>query len=162
LKVRPQAIFSFIFLIFFIFFAYHARDWRLQARLYPWVIGIPMVILALVQLILDLKGIERKQQDAAPVDFQFAQTTVEPAVAKRRAITMFAWFFGFFIAIWLLGFSITIPLMVFTYLMIQSNEKWLLSLTLTAVAWVFFHTLFVRLLHLPFPDGLVLTWLGIE
>jgi hypothetical protein len=126
------------------------------------VIGIPMVILALVQLILDLKGIERKQQDAAPVDFQFAQTTVEPAVAKRRAITMFAWFFGFFIAIWLLGFSITIPLMVFTYLKIQSNEKWLLSLTLTAVAWVFFHTLFVRLLHLPFPDGLVLTWLGIE
>lgn len=162
MKVRPQAIFSFIFLIFFIFFAYHARDWRLQARLYPWVIGIPMVILALVQLILDLKGIERKQQDAAPVDFQFAQTTVEPAVAKRRAITMFAWFFGFFIAIWLLGFSITIPLMVFTYLKIQSNEKWLLSLTLTAVAWVFFHTLFVRLLHLPFPDGLVLTWLGIE
>jgi hypothetical protein len=52
--------------------------------------------------------------------------------------------------------------MVFTYLKIQSNEKWLLSLTLTAVAWVFFHTLFVRLLHLPFPDGLVLTWLGIE
>jgi len=96
LKVRPQAIFSFVFLIFFIVFAYMAKDWRLQARMYPWVIGIPMVVLAFIQLILDLKGIERKQQDAAPVDFQFAQTTVEPAVAKRRAITMFSWFFGFF------------------------------------------------------------------
>ena len=160
MKVRPQAIFSFVFLIFFIVFAYHARDWRLQARLYPWVIGIPMVVLAFIQLILDLKGIERKQQDAAPVDFQFAQTTVEPAVAKRRAITMFAWFIGFFIAIWLLGFAITIPLMVFSYLKIHSNEEWLISLTLTAVAWVFFWALFVRLLHLPFPDGLVLTWLG--
>jgi hypothetical protein len=160
LKVRPQAIFSFVFLIFFIVFAYMAKDWRLQAKLYPWVIGIPMVILALVQLILDLKGIERKQQDAAPVDFQFAQTNVEPAVAKRRAITMFSWFFGFFFAIWLLGFSITIPLMVFTYLKIQSNEKWLLSLTLTAIAWVFFHVLFVRLLTLPFPEGMIFTWLG--
>jgi len=162
LKVRPQAIFSFVFLIFFIVFAYHARDWRLQARLYPWVIGIPMVVLAFIQLILDLKGIERKQQDAAPVDFQFAQTTLEPAVARRRAITMFAWFIGFFIAIWLFGFAITIPLMVFSYLKIHSNEEWLISLTLTAVSWVFFWALFVRLLHLPFPDGLVLTWLGIE
>ena len=71
MKVRPQAIFSFVFLIFFIVFAYQAKDWRLQARLYPWVIGIPMVILALVQVILDLKGVEpKKQDDAAPVDFQ--------------------------------------------------------------------------------------------
>ena len=161
MKVRPQAIFSFIFLIFFILFAYEAKDWRLQARLYPWVIGIPMVILALVQVILDLMGIERKQQDAAPVDFRFSETTIEPEVARRRAITMFGWFFGFFASIWLLGFAITIPLLVFTYLRIFSNEKWVLSLTLTGVAWLFFYALFVRLLTLPFPDGKIFTWLGI-
>ena len=160
MKVRPQVIFSLLFLIFFIVFAYVAKDWRLQARLYPWVIGIPMVILALVQVILDLKGVERKQQDAAPVDFQFAQTTVDPAVAKRRAITMFAWFFGFFFAIWLLGFSLTIPLMVFGYMYIQSKEKLWLTLTLTAIAWLFFWSLFVKLLTLPFPDGMIFTWLG--
>jgi hypothetical protein len=162
LKVRPQAIFSFIFLIFFIVFVYQAQDWRLQARLYPWVIGIPMVILALVQVILDLKGIERKQQDnAVPVDFQFSQTALEPAVAQRRAITMFSWLFGFFLGIWLLGFSITIPLMVFSYLKIQSNEKWTISIILTVMAWLFFYFLFVKLLTLPFPEGLIFTWLGI-
>ena len=42
MKVRPQAIFSFILVIFFIVFVYQAQDWRLQARLYPWAIGIPM------------------------------------------------------------------------------------------------------------------------
>ncbi len=161
MKVRPQAIFSFVFLIFFIVFVYLAQDWRLQARLYPWVIGIPMVILALVQVILDLKGIERKQQDnAAPVDFQLSQTALEPAVARRRAITMFSWFFGFFFSIWLLGFPITIPLMVFSYLKIQSNEKWTISIILTVMAWLFFYFLFVRLLTIPFPDGLIFTWLG--
>jgi hypothetical protein len=160
LKVRPQAIFSFIFLIFFIVFVYQAQDWRLQARLYPWAIGIPMVILAIIQVILDLKGVERKQRDdAAPVDFQFTQT-VEPKLAKRRAIIMFCWFFGFFFGIWLLGFPITIPLMVFSYLKIQSNEKWTISIILTVMAWVFFYFLFVRLLNLPFPDGLIFTWLG--
>jgi hypothetical protein len=161
LKVRPQAIFSFIFLIFFIVFVYQAHEWRLQARLYPWAIGIPMIILAIIQVIFDLKGVERKQQDTAtPMDFQFTQT-VDAAVARRRAITMFGWLFGFFLSIWLLGFSITIPLMVFSYLKIQSNEKWTISIVLTAMAWLFFYFLFVKLLTLPFPEGLIFTWLGI-
>ena len=160
MKVRPQAIFSFVFLIFFIVFVYQAQDWRLQARLYPWAIGIPMIILALIQVILDLKGVERKQQDEAPVmDYQFSQT-VEPKLARRRAITMFSWLFGFFVAIWLIGFSITIPLMVFSYLKIQSNEKWAISIILTVLAWLFFYFLFVKLLTLPFPEGLIFTWLG--
>ena len=160
MKVRPQAIFSFIFLVFFIVFVYQAQEWRLQARLYPWAIGIPMIILALIQVILDLKGVERKQTDEAPVmDYQFSKT-VEPKLARRRAITMFGWLFGFFVAIWLLGFSITIPLMVFTYLKIQSNEKWVISIILTILAWLFFYFLFVKLLTLPFPEGLIFTWLG--
>ena len=100
---KPEAITNPFYLL--------APEWAL----------IPMVILAIIQVILDLKGVERKQRDdAAPVDFQFSQT-VEPKVAKRRAIIMFCWFFGFFFGIWLLGFAITIPLMVFTYLKIQSN-----------------------------------------
>jgi hypothetical protein len=50
--------------------------------------------------------------------------------------------------------------MVFTYLKIQSKESWQISITLTAIAWLFFHFLFVRLLTLPFPEGLIFTWLG--
>ncbi len=157
MKVRPQAIFSFFFVVFFIVFIYQAREWRMQARLYPWAIGIPMLVLAITQLILDLKGVERKQSDtAAPVDFQFAQA-VDPVVARKRTFNIFGWLFGFFIGIWLLGFTITIPLMVFGYLKIQSGEKWWLSLTLTAFAWFFFWFLFVWLLTLPFPDGLIFT-----
>jgi hypothetical protein len=160
LKLRPAAIFSIIWLIFFIVWVYLAKDWRMQARLYPWAIGIPMVILAIVQVILDLRGVQRKQADAAPVDFQFTQN-IDPALARRRTINIFSWILGFFVGIWLLGFVITIPLLVFTYLKIQSRESWGLSVALTAGAWLVFYGLFVRLLTLPFPQGLVLTWLGI-
>ena len=133
----------------------------MQARLYPWAIGIPMLILALVQVILDLKGYKAKEtSDGAPVDFQFTQT-IEPALARKRAITMFAWLLGFFLLVWLLGFEYGIPLMVFGYLKLQSNESWILSITLTVLAFVFFWILFVKLLTLPFPQGLIFTWLGI-
>ena len=65
MKVRPQAIFKLILLIFFIVFVYHAQEWPLEARVYPWAIGIPMIILGIIQFILDAKGVERKQPDDA-------------------------------------------------------------------------------------------------
>ena len=132
----------------------------MQARLYPWAIGIPMLVLAFVQVILDLRGYKAKQpSDAAPMDFQFTKA-IEPAVAKKRAIIMFGWLLGFFLLVWLLGFEYGIPIMVFSYLKFQSNESWLLSIILTVLAFVFFWTLFVKLLTLPFPQGLIFTWLG--
>ena len=161
MKLRPEALFSLIVLIFFCVFVYEAKEWRMQARLYPFAIGIPMIILAIIQVILDLKGIESKQDDnAAPVDIQ-RTTTVEPAIAFKRTVTMFSWFFGFFFGCWLVGFSVTIPVITFSYMYFQGKEKLLLSVTLTAIAFLFYYFLFVRLLNLPFPDGAIQTWLGL-
>jgi hypothetical protein len=161
LKITPPAIFSFCALIFFCVFVYMAQEWRMQARLYPWAIGIPMLILAIVQVILDLKGIKAKpSSDATPMDYQFSQVT-DPVLARKRTITMFSWLVGFFFGIWLLGFPIAIALMMFTYLKIQGRESWVLSIALTVIAWIFFWGLFVKLLTLPFPEGLIVTWLGI-
>jgi hypothetical protein len=161
LKVGPQAIFSFVFLIFFIIFVYMAQDWRPQARLYPWAIGTPMLVLALIQVILDLKGVKSKQgSGGAPVDFQMSRD-IDPGLANKRALNIFSWIFGYFLLIWLLGFSVAIPAMVFSYLKIQSGESWALSTILTAAAWLTFWGLFVWLLNLPFPEGLIFSWLGI-
>jgi hypothetical protein len=160
LKIRPAAIFSFCALIFFCVFVYQAREWRMQARLYPLAIGIPMIILALIQVILDLKGIESKADDgAAPVDFQMTRT-VAPDVAFKRTVNIFSWFFGFFFGCWLVGFTITIPVIVFSYMYLHGKEKLWLAATLTVVAFIFYYSLFVRLLNLPFPDGVIQTWLG--
>ena len=162
MKITPPAIFSFCALIFFCVFVYLAQEWRMQARLYPWAIGIPMLILAIVQVILDLKGVKAKESSSAtPMDFQFTKE-VDPTTARKRAITMFAWLLGFFLLIWLVGFPIGIAVMMFTYLKFQGRESWKLSIGLTIIAWLSFWGLFVKLLHLPFPDGLLLTWLGID
>ena len=162
MKIRPPAIFSICALIFFIVWVYVAQDWRLQARLYPWAIGFPMVVLAVIQVIMDLRGFKpTKTPDGAPVDFQFTKD-IEPALAKKRAIVMFTWFFCFLLGVWLVGFSISIVIMMFSYLKIQSREPWGLSIGLTVLAYGFFWLLFVKLLTLPFPEGRVFAWLGWE
>lgn len=161
MKPRPQFYLTLGITIFLAYFIWEAREWRLQARLYPWAIGIPALILALVQLVLDLKGIEgKKSSDEAPVDFQFSQTT-DSAVARQRTLNILSWILGFLLGIWLLGFALAIPLMVFLYLKVQSREGWGLSLTLTAASWLLFWGLFDRLLRLPFPEAQLFVWLGI-
>jgi len=88
-KIRPPAVFSFCALVFFCVFVYLAQDWRMQARLYPWAIGIPMLILAIVQVILDLKGVKAKPSDdgapSTPMDFQFTKD-VDPVERSRGRI----------------------------------------------------------------------------
>jgi hypothetical protein len=162
MKFRPQLLLGVILVVFFAVFVYSAKDWRLQARLYPWAIGIPMLVLALAQVALDLKGIgAKKSADAAPVDVRFAERA-DPVAARRRTINIFCWIIGYIVAIWLLGYFYSVPLLVFLYLKVQSRESWTLSIALTAAAWLSFWGLFDRLLHLPFPEGVLFTWLGME
>jgi len=161
MKFRPQTIFAVAILIFFAVFVHQAWEWRLQARLYPWAIGIPMIILALLQIFLELTGkITRKETGNAPVDFQFGQS-MDSSVARRRTLNIFSWIIGFSIGIWLLGFAIAVPGLVFFYLKFQAGEKWWLSALLTVAAWLIFWGLFDRLLRLPFPEAQLLLWLGL-
>lgn len=162
MRNKAHVFFILLFAIFFAYFVYAAQGWRLQARLYPYAIGIPMLVLALVYAILELRGKAKAQappSDATPVDFQFTQTD-DPVLARSRTINIFCWIFGFFIAIWLFGFSFSIAALLFLYLKFQGREGWVISILLTAVGWLGFWALFVRLLHLPFPEGQLQTWLG--
>lgn len=126
-----------------------AQGWPLKAALFPTVIGIPLFLLACGEFVLCLLGKESKER---AMDIELAQH-VEPALARRRTAIIFAWIYGFFLAIFLAGFYLTVPLLVFLYLKFQGREGWVLSLLLTALAWLFFYGLFDRLLHLPFPQG---------
>lgn len=162
MKFRLPLLFDLLIIIFFVIFVYEARDWRLQARLYPWAIGIPMLALALIHIIWELKGGKKPSSPTsnAPVDFSFTKG-IDPVLARRRAINIFSWIFAFFLGIWLFGFAIAIPAFVFLYLKVQSAEGWGLSLALTGGAWFMFWGLFDWLLRLPFPEGQLLIWLGL-
>ncbi len=159
-KLKPQILFDLLILLFFVYLVWEANEWKLQARLYPWVIGIPMVVLAVIHLAMDLKGsFQEKFSDAVPVDFQFAKG-IDPLLTRWRTISSFSWILGFLAGIWLVGFSISIPVVVFFYLKMQAREGWVLSGVLTSVCWLIYWGLFERILRLPFPEGKIFLWMG--
>ena len=161
LTLTPRTLFSLLVLVFFGYLVWEAQEWRLQARLYPLAIGIPMIFLAVINIVQELRGRKKEAASNTPVDFQLTQT-VEPAVAVRRTLNMLSWIVGFLAGIWVLGFSITIAGMTFGFLKIQNKEGWRMSLVLTASAWLVYYVVFERTLLLPFPEGQVFRWLGME
>jgi hypothetical protein len=136
-----------------------ARAWPLKAALFPLVMGIPLLVLAAVQLVLDL----RRKAAAAdePVVDLARPSGVPPELARWRTLAIFAWMAGFIALVMLFGFPLAVPLFTCGYLALQGGVGWGLSLALAAAAWAFFHGLFERLLRLPFEPGLVQTWLGL-
>jgi hypothetical protein len=136
-----------------------ARQWPVKAALFPLVTSIPLLALAMAQLITDLLG-KPEAASGPALDLELS-ADVPPDVASRRTTAIFAWIAGFILFVLLLGFPLAVPIFVFAYLAVQRDVAWWLKLTLTAAAWGFFHGLFERLLHLQFEAGWVQTWLGL-
>ena len=131
--------------------------WPWKAALFPLVIGIPVFCLAAAEVLWVIFGATERSDSP---DFQLSRH-LPPRVMLRRTLTGMAWIVGFFVAIVLLGFLIAVPLFVFLYVKLQGREGWGGSLVLALVVWGVFYGLLDRLLHLPFPDGWIQSWIGL-
>jgi TctA family transporter len=156
LRFNWETAFCFFIIVVLALALWHSRRFDFRSGLFPWVVGFPALALATLQLVMDLMAKEGKTCEDPLIG---VGPELPPKVVNRRTAGIFGWTIGYFVAIWLFGFSIGVPLCMFTQLKIGSREKWSLSLILTACAWVFIYGLFDRLLHVPFPQGLFFRWL---
>lgn len=141
-----HGIFTLVILAGFVWGVWQARDWGFRASLFPWVIGFPGIVLALAQLGLDVTGFLGQRKAGAAAEGVSAEVV-------RRTLAIVGWILGFFASIWLLGFSITVPLCTFLFLKAGAGEKWLISVVLTLLGWAGFYAVFEYSLSLPFPPG---------
>ena len=133
-----------------------ASKWPFRTALFPVSIGVCVFLMAVAEFFLEIFGRDVFKEDGRGT----LPDNVDAKTALRRTVSIFAWIFGFFLMIILLGFTIAVPFMVFLYLKVQSRESWGLSLLLTAATIVFFYGLFVWLIETPFPRGWIIRWIG--
>ena len=136
---------------------WQSRNFNVRAGLFPWVIGTPLLGLALLQLGKELTG-------KAGVRSRVKQSEDEHEIPRdvqiRRTRNMFIWIVVYFLAIWLLGFSVGGTLCCFLQLKFASREKWPITIMLTVGLWAFIYLLFQQVLNVPFPPGQIFEWLG--
>jgi hypothetical protein len=142
-RLSGAALFSFGLAVAAAYAVYAALRWPPKAALFPLTMGIPLLVLAIAQTVIELRS---------------PSSAGAPAGAARRSFAVFAWMGTFILLVLLAGFPIAVPIFVFFYLVMESREKLALSAALAAAAWGAFYLLFIRVLHFPFDDGLIETW----
>ena len=132
-----------------------ALRWPFKTALFPAAIAIPVFLMAVIDLVWNVLGKEKKDREGSTGDFKLTEG-LDPAVEIRRTISMFTWILGFFLIILLVGFPIAIPLFFVLFLKLQGKEGWKMSIGMAAVAWLSFYGLFVWLLNISFVEGWIL------
>jgi hypothetical protein len=155
---RP--IFALLFVGIFVYVLretfFEIRPMEERAALFPMVIGVPTLFLALLAFGQEFfKTLRSATGRTNPAEIT---SSLERAVMRSRAVSIVAWTLGFFLAIWLLGFVIAVPVASFLYFRFAGGEKWPTSILLSLAAWACFYGLFDYLLHLPFPEGELFLW----
>jgi hypothetical protein len=130
------------------------------AKLFPLAIAIPSFLLAVVLAVISLRSrgtlVEPKPPDPD------GDPMLTPAARVRRTGEIAVWIFGIFVAVYLLGFLVAIPVSAIAYLRFAARESWVTSVAVAGVCWALVFGVFDRLLHLPLPPGELLRMFGIR
>jgi TctA family transporter len=135
------------------FALWQSRNFGFRGGLFPWVIGVPVMVLLTTQLALEFAGKARRT-----VSYEATSSDLSDPLVLRGTAAIIGWIVGFLVAIWLLGFSAAVPLMTVLYFVIAGREKWTVALGIGAVSWAVFYGVFERGLQIPFPPPALLEW----
>ncbi len=158
-----QALFALFIVIIFGYVVYQAKFGfgaeEPRAAMFPWVIGLPCLILAIYVFIKD--SLQSTRKVTAEESALWSEPEVDPIVARQRTVSIGCWIVGFFLAIWIIGFIPASAVATLLYLKFGAGEKWPITVALAVGCWLFFYGLFDYGLRLPFPHGSILEWVNV-
>ncbi len=160
LRFQARTLLTLFFTVLFAYVVYASWDMPIQARLYPWTIGIIALALLAYQLVRETMPSREENSRVTGVDMDFTEEEAS-RVGKRRALELFGWLYGFAAALWLIGYYLAIPLMVLAY-MRRHRETLAMTIALPAGAGLATWVIFGHFLHLPFPPGILLELAGLD
>jgi hypothetical protein len=133
-------------------------EWPYIAKLMPvYVAALPGLVLGVIQLIREASGSEaRRAAQAEGIEMDdTTKVELDKKTELRRTLTYFGWFIGGAAGIWLLGIVITLPLLVFLYMLVEGREKFVPTLVMTACTYGIVWGLFEYTLEMRWPPGLL-------
>jgi hypothetical protein len=129
-----------------------AKDWPIRASIVVLLLGSIGVVLTAIQLILDVKA---AKEEAATTDRPTFEVAALEHQGRWGSLEIWAWLWGLFFGIHLIGMPIALPLFVFLYTKLYGGG-WTAALIFAAGTWGFLYGVFEQVLHVPWPKP----WLG--
>jgi hypothetical protein len=124
-----------------------AQDWPIRASIIILLLGGVGVVLSLTQLVLDFKSARAEAKVVRPT---FEVQAIEHQ-GRWGSLEIWAWLWGLFFAVHLIGFPIALPLFVFLYVKLYGGSS-LTAAFLTALTWGFIYGIYDYVLSVPWPQ----------
>jgi Tripartite tricarboxylate transporter TctB family len=147
-----------------VWFVWEARDWSFHSKLFPWSVGLTVLIMALAQVALSVRNFQlgsSKDDSELKMRPQDQAEEVEQSEVWRL-VTIGIWIALFFLGIWLLGFRLGSLILTVAFLKVAAKESYKQCLILGLVNYLFFLIIFDFALGVPLLEGAIAQWLGIE
>lgn len=139
-----RALTSLVMLAIFAAMSIIGMSYPEKARMMPLLVGIPGTILALAQLIHDIRFRELRP------------LTDETRGELRGEMKMFLWLALFFAGVMALGFLYAAPVLVFAFMRFGQRESWPVALIGGIATWAILYGMFTWMLELFLFEGLLL------
>ena len=144
-----QVLTAVVMLAIFVTMSLMALGFPEKARLLPLMIGIPGSVLALVQVLRELR---------TAID-KVVESDEEQRQARRNERHMFIWMLLFFFGFLGFGFVYAAPLLVFGFLRIGMKESLTIGVIGAVATWAVLYGLFEIAFQIQLFNGLLIEWL---
>lgn len=183
-RKKADLIFSLALLAIVAWMTWQASRWDPRAGMFPLVVGLIAIVAGAVQVAYAARGLrpaiaapekhaavmsasERIVADARELAFGAGsamdeEESIPRPVVRQRTIQMIAWIVGVAASVVVLGFELGSAVSTFLFLKFAAREKIGVSIGISVATYLFFFVIFDRLLHIPFPAGVLSDALGLE
>lgn len=144
--INDRVATALLVLVIFLVMTLLALGFPEKARLMPLLIGIPASLLALIQLVNEIR---HSREESA--------TNVLGLTAAERM--MFSWTFLFFFGILGFGFLYGAPALVFGFLLVGKKETLTVAAISATATWAVLYGVFELSFKIPVFAGLIVEWL---
>jgi hypothetical protein len=131
-----------------------ARGWPFRTAVFPVATGVILVVLSSIKLLGHVRRTFQGRQaspEGSPHSTDDEMPDVFATASRRDWLSALGWMAAFFVALWLLGALIAVPVFALVYLLAVPRSSPLLAGVYAVASWAFVYGLFGRLLRLPLP-----------
>lgn len=161
-RLNGSMIFSIFLILVFLVVIVLAIGYGGKARMAPLVVAIPGFFFVISRLVIEFRE-ARKEQVKKTLEYEAllaaegdpASVITEDTIDYWKELNPFLWITGLFLLIYVAGFMVAIPIYLFLYLKVRSNEKLSFTITFSLITWGVLYLFFVVLLKIPLYSGVI-------
>jgi hypothetical protein len=135
-----------------------SAPWSMGGKLFPWLIGSGVLITAGLHSILGVfQGVKLAEDEDDAQDG--AEHTEPEKLDLRRVWSVFMSVVAVLVAVPLVGLQIAVPAYILLFMKLN-GETLTLAVTLALVIWGFIFFVLEGVIHVVFPQALIIQWIG--